>query len=358
MNLKNIFLIILYFNKISFSYIIPKRINNQPQKQSHTQLQSEKKNYIYQFNLVEYKNDNNLIINKIFNKISYKKRNFAKLIRSDNILPTLLLNFSGGWIANPSLYNLFHSTPFIISILTTILIMCSSMIINDILDISIDKINYPNKPLINGSISVKEAYSYLFILLSLTELLSFIYLPNKMQFIIHLAILNIILYTPIFKKITFIKNISCAFLVAYSVIFSSLGSNINLTKNRKLLSILYSTIFYGSFYNELLLDIIDKEGDKRNNIPTIPVIYGNKISINFLLIMTNIVLLVNTFFLKKLYNFKIALLFPIIFFKLLFNLIKIKNNNYSKLLIMYSVKNTNSSLFLLLFYMCLLSTLT
>ena len=61
MNLKNIFLIILYFNKISFSYIIPKRINNQPQKQLHTQLQSEKKNYIYQFNLVEYKNDNNLI---------------------------------------------------------------------------------------------------------------------------------------------------------------------------------------------------------------------------------------------------------------------------------------------------------
>jgi 4-hydroxybenzoate polyprenyltransferase len=106
-----------------------------------------------------------------------------------------------------------------------------------------------------------------------------------------------------------------------------------------------------------LLDICDYEGDKRNNIPTIPVIYGNKISINLLFYMTNILLLVNTFFLQKLYNFKIALLFPIIFFKLLFNLIKIKNNNYSKLLIIYSVKNTNNSLFLLLFYICSLATL-
>jgi 4-hydroxybenzoate polyprenyltransferase len=352
MNLKNIFLIILYFNKVCFSYIIPKRINNKLQ----SGLQSNKKIYIYPFNFAEKKNNN--LIDKVINKINYKKRNFAKLIRSDNIFPTLLLNFSGGWIANPSLYNLFNSIPFIVSIITTILIMSSSMIINDILDINIDKINYPNKPLVNRSISIKEAYTYLFILLSLTELLSLKYLPNKMQFIIHLAILNIILYTPIFKKITFIKNISCAFLVSFSVIFSSLGSNINLTKNRELLTILYSTLFYGSFYNELLLDIIDKEGDKRNNIHTIPVIYGNKFSINFLLIMTNIVLLVNTFFLKKLYNFKIASLFPIIFFKLLFNLIKIKNNNYSKLLIIYSVKNTNNSLFLLLFYMCLLSTLT
>ena len=351
MNLKKIILTFLYFNQFSFSYIISKKNN------IIAQSKIEIKNYIYPFNFAENKNNEKKLIDKVINKIIFKKRNFAKLIRSDNILPTLLLNFSGGWIVNPSLYNLFHSTLFIISMLTTILIMCSSMIINDILDINIDKINYPNKPLINGSISIKEAYSYLFILLSLTELLSLNYLPNKMQLIVNLAILNILLYTPIFKKITFMKNISCAFLVSYSVIFSSLGSNINLTKNRKLLKILYSTLFYGSFYNELLLDICDKEGDKKNNIPTIPVIYGNKFSINFLLYMTNILLVVNTFFLQQLYNFKIALLFPIILFQLLFNLIKIKNNNYRKDLIINYVKNTNNSLFLLLFYICSLATL-
>ena len=352
MNLKKIILTFLYFNQFSFSYIISKKNN------IIEQSKIEIKNYIYPFNFAENKNNEKKLIDKVINKIILKKNNFMNLIRSENIFPTLLLNFSGGWIVNPSIYNLFHSTPFIISIITTILIMSSSMIINDILDINIDKINYPNKPLVNRSISIKEAYSYLFILLSFTELLSLNYLPNKMQFIINLAILNIILYTPIFKKITFMKNISCALLVSYSVIFSSLGSNINLTKNRELLKILYSTIFFGSFYNELLLDICDKDGDKKNNIPTIPVIYGNKFSINFLLYMTNILLVVNTFFLQQLYNFKIALLFPIIFFKLLFNLIKIKNNNYRKDLIINYVKNTNNSLFLLLFYICSLATFT
>lgn len=352
MNLKKIILTFLYFNQFSFSYIISKKNNIIAQSKIET------KNYIYPFNFAEEKNNEKKLIDKVINKIILKKNNFINLIRSENIFPTLLLNFSGGWIVNPSLYNLFHSTPFIISMLTTILIMCSSMIINDILDINIDKINYPNKPLVNGSILIKEAYSYLFILLSLTELLSLKYFPKKMQFIINLSILNIILYTPFFKKLTFIKNISCAFLVSYSVIFSSLGSNINLTKNKELLKILYSTIFFGSFYNELLLDICDKDGDKKNNIPTIPVIYGNKFSINFLLYITNILLVVNTFFLQQLYNFKIALLFPIIFFKILFNLIKIKNNNYRKDLIINYVKNTNSSLFLLLFYICSLATFT
>ena len=73
--------------------------------------------------------------------------------------------------------------------------------------------------------------------------------------------------------------------------------------------------------------------------------------------MTNILLVVNTFFLQQLYNFKIALLSPIILFQLLFNLIKIKNNNYRKDLIINYVKNTNNSLFLLLFYICSLATL-
>ncbi len=343
MNLKYIFGVFLFFSKVSFSYI-----NKSPIQLNEKNI----KNYAYSFNSFEYKKNNNLIIDKIINK----KKNFTLLIRANNIIPTLLLNFSGGWVVNPCLYNLLHSIPFIVSIFTTLLIMSSSMIINDIVDINIDKINYPDKPLVNGSISIKEAYLYLFILLSLTELLSLKYLPKKMQKIINFSILNIILYTPILKKITFIKNISCAFLVSYSVIFSSLGSNIHLNKNQNLIKILYSTLFYGSFYNELLLDICDKEGDEKNNIATIPVIYGNKFSINFLLGLTNIVLIINTYFLNKYYNFKVALFYPIIFLQSLVNLIKIKEYNYNKNIIKKSVKDTNNSLFLLLFYICILSS--
>ena len=190
MKIKNILLLLsLSFNLFSLSYIFPKKINK---------------------SLFKIKNNNYQITQT--EKIKNKKNNFMTLIRSENIFPTLLLSFSGGWIVNPSIYTLFNSTPFIVSIINTILIMSSSMIINDIVDINIDKINNPNKPLVNGSVKITEAIIYLFSLLFTAQLLSITYLPKKMQYITKLSILNILLYTPIFKKIIFLKNISCAFL--------------------------------------------------------------------------------------------------------------------------------------------------
>jgi geranylgeranylglycerol-phosphate geranylgeranyltransferase len=385
---KNIFLIYSFFINSTFSYILPSLIINNPiikklnikknieihkYEKSIIYYQNNYSNkfsiqthklFIYPFNIVNDQINNE----EFFNIINFKIKSFFELIRYENILPTILLNFSGGFIVNPSLNNLLHSQPFIISIITTILIMSSSMIINDIIDIDIDKINSPNKPLVTGSIKIKEAYGYLIILLSIAELLSYNYFTQKLQVIIHLAILNIILYTPVFKKIPFIKNISCAFLVSFSVIFSSLSTSSDeiisnfitihdLEKNTDLLKILFLTLFYGSFYNEVLLDICDKDGDEKNNIKTIPVIYGNKFSINLLLNITNSIFIFNTFLLKKVYGLKVALLYPIIFLKSYINLLKIKNNNYLKSIIMNVVKNTNILLFLLLLYMCILAKL-
>jgi geranylgeranylglycerol-phosphate geranylgeranyltransferase len=385
---KNIFLIYSFFINSTFSYILPSLIiNNQIIKKLNIKKNIEihkyeksiiyyqnnysnkfsiqtHKLFIYPFNIVNDQINNE----EFFNIINFKIKSFLELIRYENILPTILLNFSGGFIVNPSLNNLLHSQPFIISIITTILIMSSSMIINDIIDIDIDKINSPNKPLVRGSIKIKEAYGYLIILLSIAELLSYNYFTQKLQVIIHLAILNIILYTPVFKKIPFIKNISCAFLVSFSVIFSSLSTSSDeiisnfitihdLEKNTDLLKILFLTLFYGSFYNEVLLDICDKDGDEKNNIKTIPVIYGNKFSINLLLNITNAIIIFNTFLLKKAYSLKVALLYPIIFLKSYINLLKIKNNNYLKSIIIKVVKNTNIILFLLLLYICILAKL-
>ena len=334
MKIKNILLLLsLSFNLFSLSYIFSKKINK---------------------NQFIIKNNNYQIIQT--EKIKNKKNNFMTLIRSENIFPTLLLSFSGGWIVNPSIYNLFNSTPFIVSIINTILIMSSSMIINDIVDINIDKINNPNKPLVNGSVKIIEAFIYLFSLLFTTQLLSITYLPKKMQCITNLSILNILLYTPIFKKIIFLKNISCAFLVSFSVIFSSLASNNNLNNNI-LLKTLFISLFYGSFHNELLLDINDKEGDKINGIYTVPVIFGNKKSVNFLFITNILVIILNSYLLKKYYTLKIAFLFPIIFSKLFLDLINIKKSNYEKSIIRNSVKNSNISLFLLLLYYCYIAIL-
>ena len=288
-----------------------------------------------------------------------KTKSFLKIIRYNNIFPTLLLSFSGGWIMNPSMNNLFHSSKFVISSIITVLIMSCSMIINDVFDINIDKINKPSRPLVTGEISMKEAKMYIFLLLSLTEYLNLSFLPYNLQVITHLAIINIIIYTPIFKYILLIKNISCALLVGFAVVFAGLSAkntiNIFLNKNIKLLIIASRMIFFGSLHNEILLDITDIEGDKENNINTFPVIFGNNITWNFVYYITKINILWNTFDVIRLFNFHLGILFMLMCSPLIINLKEIKKYNYNEQLILHTVKETNLPLILNLLLLCILS---
>jgi geranylgeranylglycerol-phosphate geranylgeranyltransferase len=260
-------------------------------------------------NIKLYGESNNLNNFKINNKIN----DYLSLIRYKNILPTTLLNLSGGLIMHPSI-NLFFNQQFLISIINTLLIMSSSMVLNDLYDIDVDKINNSNRPLVTGKISINEAKLFVFTLLGLTQFLSILFLNKNLNFIIQLSILNIIIYTPILKKITFIKNISCAFLISFSPIFSGLAANINNNKNNnnKILYILSGIIFLGSLSCEILYDIRDKDGDEKNNIITIPVKYGNEISLNIIRSIT----IFNIFFIVTsiLYNFKYFIVLPILVF--------------------------------------------
>jgi len=241
-----------------------------------------------------------------------KLNDYLSLIRYKNILPATLLNLSGGLIIHPS-FDLFLNQQFLISIINTLLIMSSSMVLNDLYDIEVDQINNPNRPLVTGKISINEAKIFVFTLLGLTQFLSIKFLNKNLNLIIHLSILNIIIYTPILKKITFVKNISCAFLISFSPIFSGLAANINKTNNNKILYVLSGIIFLGSLSSEILYDIRDKDGDEKNNIITIPVKYGNDISLNIIRFINifNIFLIVTSILF---YDFKYLIVLPILIF--------------------------------------------
>ena len=279
---------------------------------------------------------------------------FLKLIRISNVLPTLFLSFSGGWIMNPSLINLLNSKIFIVSTINTLLIMSSSMIINDLFDIELDKINNPTRPLVTKEISIKEAIISFISLISLTEFLSIKYLPTNLQFIINLMIINVILYTPFYKKIIFFKNIICSSIVSFTIFFSGLSSSnyyMSTSKKFNILSIVISSIFFGSLYNELILDMRDYEGDKENNIQTVPVIIGNKNS----WLLANLILYFNmfssSFSIIYLFNYNYGLLLSFIYIPLLYDLNSIKKNNYSKETIINASMNMTKPLFFLLLYL-------
>lgn len=298
------------------------------------------------------------------NIIKDKSAHFLELIRYENILPTTALSIAGGWIANPSLDGLLHAPAFLTATVDTLLIMSSSMIINDLVDIPLDKINNPTRPLITGKVSVQEAITYLVALLSLAELLNFSYIPANFQNVAHLAILSILSYTPVLKHIFIVKNISCALLISFAVFFAGLTSSgesmplssIFINNRVALLYITSSLLFFGSLYTELLLDLCDVEGDKLHNIPTIPVMFGIKPTLNIVTILTTINIVVNSYGITYFYDGQSGVLFAFLSSHLLFQLKNIYLENFTKESIIKSVKNTTMPLVALLLYLCFLST--
>jgi geranylgeranylglycerol-phosphate geranylgeranyltransferase len=283
-----------------------------------------------------------------------KIENINKLLRTQNTLPTLLLCFSGGWITEPSFFHLLTSRTFLVSSMNTIFVMYVSMIINDIFDLEVDKYNNPTRPLVTGEINIREAIQYTCFLMFVIECSALLYLPLQLRKYLHLSLLNVFLYTPFLKKITIVKNISCASLVSFSVYFSGLSIS-NQSNNIILLRILSRLIFFGSFMNEVLLDIRDRDGDKMNNIITIPVKYGNETAwwVTFSLLTTNV--LFNSFEIVKLYGTMRTMLFIVLFLPLYMNLWKIKKNQYSLKTLKHFLGESTKYLFFILLYLCSLA---
>jgi geranylgeranylglycerol-phosphate geranylgeranyltransferase len=352
-------ILILLFTQLLF---IQSLLNNQfsnnlllNNKFSNNKLLNNK----FSNNKLLYCNLNNKLDNN-FNDIKIIIKNkttiFMKLIIYNNLLTTLLLNLSGGFIMNPSLINLLYNKNFILSSIITSLIMSTSMIINDFYDINIDKVNNVNRPLVTGEITKTEAIISIIILSCLIEYLN-LFLSTNLQIVVQISLFLIHIYTPIIKKIFFVKNIFCACLVSLSIFFSGLSTSSSLlvyNKNYELFLIEISFIFLGSLYNEILLDMTDIEGDKKNNIYTIPVIFGKQSSLIFECFIVLYNMISSFLMLALIVDIKYVLIFQLVFIPFIYNLYIIYKNNLDDSYIKQSKKYINISLFASIIYICLL----
>ena len=292
-----------------------------------------------------------------------KMKNYNKLLRTVNIIPTFLLNFLGGWLVIPS-YKLFLNKTFWLFSIITQLTMVNSMIINDLFDLKVDLINNKDRPLVTKKVTVKEAIG----LYTALNLMS-VYLTNRyfhktnLSLSIYCANMIVFLYTPILKKILFIKNITCASVVSSTIFFTyksvlhslNLNSLINIhdyNNNANLVHILSKFLFISSLYIELLLDIKDMDGDKKNNIMTLPNYFGVKKTLNFLTVIFIGNLIYYSNFLYK--NNKYTLLAGFLLSNINFikNLLFLQLYSHSDDFIVRSVKETTASLVVFSFFLC------
>jgi geranylgeranylglycerol-phosphate geranylgeranyltransferase len=266
----------------------------------------------------------------------------------DTFIPASTLIFLCGYIANPlGIFNWIKSPIFWGSFSTVHLITSASMVLNDIFDMKIDRINNPNRPLINGSLEIEEAIGIALLMLMIVVYIGNVALPHFLSPYWVSSMFLIILYTPLFKRLFLLKNLTCATVISLTVPFiglSVLDARPTHFINWSQMLLTVKMLFMTSMYTELLLDITDVKGDQINGINTLPVVIGKQ---NTMGMVIGIVLMnwINTIMGSSMNPIKIMGM-NLVYFPYFINIWRILRTNFSKNVIKNSVKQTNISLFL------------
>ena len=294
---------------------------------------------------------------KVDRPVATKMRGLVKLIRPENIAPTMLLNFAGGWLVNPSAA-LFYSKPFLASSTITLFVTFYSMIVNDLFDVRVDALNNPGRPLITGQVRRGEAAALALFFAGASEYLNMRFVPVGSRSVPRLALFMVSAYTPILKRVVLIKNLSCAGLITFSLYFTGRIVDASLINNHPLFNIAAELIFWGSLQNEILLDICDREGDRKNGVPTIPVLFGRDAAYAIANFIVHFNIIWNLFYsISREYSRAHGLLVILLCAPLLNGLRKIKNSGDLDN-IKRAVNSTPTSMFLVLMYLCALRLTT
>lgn len=211
---------------------------------------------------------------------------------------------------NHSLSGTFNSFEFVLFAIATILITASGYIINDIYDIETDRINKPDKRIIQIHISVSNAWKIYFSMIITGAFIS-LYLAVVRNdliywFIYPVAVFLLYAYSRWFKGIPYLGNIIVSLFCAAvpGIFFLSEASILKELKIKDLSSflslhgLLLSYVIFAfltNLYREIVKDLQDEAGDKLANINTAAVYFGKKTTKFVALFIALIISMVITF---------------------------------------------------------------
>jgi len=200
---------------------------------------------------------------------------FARMARPHNIVPSLLLVMLGAWTGSArSVASLFSVTVWATAMISAG-VSVASMVINDYFDFrsGVDMVNRPTKPLPSGEVPADLAVLmssaiYMAVLIAACMLQS-----PALRTVVAFSAGITLLYTPLFKKVTAVKNAVVASVIALAPISGALAAGADVLHLQRMLP---STAFAfcAIFYREVLMDVSDMEGDRQAGVLTLPVRLG------------------------------------------------------------------------------------
>ena len=153
--------------------------------------------------------------------------------------------------------------------LTGFFISSASMVLNDIVDVEIDRVNAPQRPLPSGRLSVREAYAC-YAALSLAGLASSAMI-NLYTFLIALVSWVIATSYDLFgKRSGLLGNLMVAYSVAVPIIFGAAC----VRRFSQVIWVYYFMIFMTALAREIAKDIADVEGDRLAGVKSLAIVKG------------------------------------------------------------------------------------
>jgi 4-hydroxybenzoate polyprenyltransferase len=239
---------------------------------------------------------------------------YLKLIRFQNLLMLALMQllFRYGFLNYQNIPLALNDWQYLLLILATVMIAAGGYVINNIMDQATDNYNKPKNVVVGKSISEVKAYNIYFFVTILGVVTGF-YLADAIGkpgfaaiFIIISATLY--LYSTTLKQMLLIGNIVIASLVSFSVIIIGVFDLLPVInpENKIVMAELFSVLldyalfaFVINFIREIVKDMEDADGDKKQGMKTLPIVFGKKNTSKIVLVLSFIPLIMVIYYIKN-----------------------------------------------------------
>jgi len=207
-----------------------------------------------------------------------------ELMRLEHGVMLFLAILIGSLISQKTLYDNLNLPllNIVLTFFTALFLEASTFALNDYYDLEIDRINKrTDRPLVRGDISPKTALNIFYLLFPLGLIWS--YFVNMTCFIIALITALIsVLYDVRMKKIKLIGNFYIAYIMAIPFVFGGatvLGNNpFSLGSINPVIYVIALIAFLTGAGREIMKDVMDFEGDKRQGVKSFPRYIGIRAS--------------------------------------------------------------------------------
>eukprot|EP00878_Enallax_costatus_P013516 GHUV01014131.1.p1 GENE.GHUV01014131.1~~GHUV01014131.1.p1 ORF type:complete len:323 (+),score=89.08 GHUV01014131.1:812-1780(+) len=205
--------------------------------------------------------------------IQEKLSTYMKLARIHNLAPSVILVIVGAWAGSGHRMSAVQSVSVWLMGLISGGMAVASVVVNDYFDLKIDATNAPDKPLPSGAITPDAALLLSSLIYCCCLIAACLMEPSRLRSIVAFSAAATLLYTPLFKRLTAIKNATVASVIALAPLAGALAAGAG---DAGLLRLLPATLyaFSGVMFREILMDLNDAEGDKQAGVWTLPVMLG------------------------------------------------------------------------------------